>query len=398
MERRAEAAQLAAAVAAALRLELAIERPGAERAAGHALPVDRVEAAERVAEDGEPLGHARETLVATPAIRREAVQGDRRGRLGVADRVVENRRVEAPRELEERLVGAARMVAEPADQRHHPAVAFDRKQHAEAGARRRRVDHETAPVGVVTRGVLVAAARVADVDAQLGLLGSRPTGAREPLRHARSPPARVDDEVGGEGLLLAAVAAPAHPDAGDVTALVDHHVAGVAVVEDADAVERGDAPAHVPVEKRPALAEHLAAARKARLPVAEVEPARVGRHVDARRPAAHELVADAGKVRGEDALALLEEHVHVTRLRNAFPRRARHGFAVALDDGHRLEVIRQHAGGEQAREAAADDDGTSAAEAARRAAPTVLRHGVTNAEPGPPSAIARWWRRRRAFA
>ena len=61
-------------------------------------------------------------------------------------------------------------------------------------------------------------------------------------------------------------------------------------------------------------------------------------------PAAHQLVAEAGKVVGEDALPLLQQHVDVPRLRHALARLGAAGKAVALDERHLREVVREDAG------------------------------------------------------
>ena len=91
-----------------------------------------------------------------------------------------------------------------------------------------------------------------------------------------------------------------------------------------------------------------------------MEPARVAGHVDAEGALAHELVADAGEVVGDDALALLEQDVDVTRLRNALSRRGAVREAIALDEQHDVEVVGQDPGREKPGEASADHDCTAA--------------------------------------
>ena len=69
--------------------EVVAQRECLQRGDGHALPVDRVEAADRVADDEEAVREASHPLVAAPDVRLESVRRRAVDRLGGADRVVE---------------------------------------------------------------------------------------------------------------------------------------------------------------------------------------------------------------------------------------------------------------------------------------------------------------------
>src|SRR4029453_2762915 len=151
--------------------------------------------------------------------------------------------VEAPGELQELAIAAARMVAEPPDERDHPAPALDRKEHPEARPRRRRVDHEAEPVAGPL-GAAIEAARVADIDPDLGLPWCGDADLLEPLRHARATPTGVDEEIRGQlARVLHAVSRQA--DAAD-PALVNQQAGDAAPVQHADVRKPGDAGAAPP--------------------------------------------------------------------------------------------------------------------------------------------------------
>ena len=79
--------------------------------------------------------------------------------------------------------------------------------------------------------------------------------------------------------------------------------------------------------------------------------------VDHLGPCRHQFVADARKELLDRQPAAREQNMQMTGLRQALARHRRLGKAVALDQRHALEMIRQHAAGEQPGDAAADDDG-----------------------------------------
>ena len=109
-------------------LEMAAQRERLQRGHAHALPVDRVEAAHRVAHHEQPVREAAQSLVAVPDAGREA-EGDRVvERLGVADGLVDVGEPQRPGEVEEAVGVGRRVVAQDAGQRHHPPVAFQRLQ------------------------------------------------------------------------------------------------------------------------------------------------------------------------------------------------------------------------------------------------------------------------------
>jgi hypothetical protein len=62
-----------------------------------------------------------------------------------------------------------------------------------------------------------------------------------------------------------------------------------------------------------------------------------------------------------DLPAAQEEDVIVVRLRCAAPRHRCLGQVIPIDDGDAVEEAKEHAGGEQSRDAAADHDRVAAA-------------------------------------
>jgi hypothetical protein len=101
----------------------------------------------------------------------------------------------------------------------------------------------------------------------------------------------------------------------------------VAIVEHADAVKRGNALENPPFEEAAALAEKIHFASKAGIPGAEVEPPQIAAHVDKISSARDKIRQQFGKVVIDDAFALLQKHVHVPYLRQAFAEAGPHGEA-----------------------------------------------------------------------
>ena len=140
----------------------------------------------------------------------------------------------------------------------------------------------------------------------------------------------------------------------------------VALVEHADAAKRCDALANLPFEEAAALAEEVHSTLKASLPVAEVEPAQIATHVDKMGSALDELRQQLGKVVRDDAFALLQKHVHVPHLGEAFAELGPVGEAVAFDERYRAEMFGQGASRKQPCDASTDDDRSPALKAAAR--------------------------------
>ena len=340
-----------------------VERARADRARRHALAVDRVEAAERVADHREPVRQRRELLVVAAEVGGKLVQRDRRQRLGVADRVVEIGDGEARgRTRGSPRSSSRRMVAEPADERHHPAVVLDRHEDAEPRAGRPRIDEERRAsrrarpargdrTGSRSRRRPAPRSRAAPAtptaSSQRGCASRARSRRRRDRPPARSRPPRPPSR-GGRRERARRVEHAGRSTLGPVPA--------------ARRRQRRDAPAHLPFEEAPALRRAFDAAREARLPVAEVEPARVARHVDAEwRPRARARRQMPGKSRrgcARPASAARGRGAPAARP-SAHP--APSGKAVALDEQRpRRSGRARTAGRDQARQASADDDRAAA--------------------------------------
>jgi hypothetical protein len=94
----------------------------------HALPVDRVEAADRVPDDQKPGGELAQPLVAPPQAGREPVGADLGERFGVADRGEDVRWGHGAGEGEEPVFVGRRVVAGVSGQRQDPAVCLLQEQ------------------------------------------------------------------------------------------------------------------------------------------------------------------------------------------------------------------------------------------------------------------------------
>src|SRR5918998_4616272 len=105
---------------------------GLDRAHRHALAVDRVEAADRVAQGDQPGGEAPEPVVAPPQAAGEGVGRDAGEGLEAAERLVDVGHGQRPREGEEGVVVARHRLVEEADQRREPPAALDREEGAVA--------------------------------------------------------------------------------------------------------------------------------------------------------------------------------------------------------------------------------------------------------------------------
>src|SRR5207247_473152 len=101
-----------------------------DRGGRHALSIDRIEGAHRVADGEEAVEALRPALVVPEAVRHGAVRVDGGDRLGELDRVRDDRGAEpGERGAEPRLV-ARRVVAGDAGDGHDPAPALDREEDA----------------------------------------------------------------------------------------------------------------------------------------------------------------------------------------------------------------------------------------------------------------------------
>jgi hypothetical protein len=102
----------------------------ASSAQGHALAIERIQAAEAVAEVRQPRRKRRQALEASPHLVRVADQVHRTVGFSTADCIKEVGLVEAGRELEKVcVVAGTRVVPAQPHQRHDPAIPLDREHH-----------------------------------------------------------------------------------------------------------------------------------------------------------------------------------------------------------------------------------------------------------------------------
>ena len=121
-----------------------------------------------------------------------------RQRLGVLDHLVNIGTRQRPREFEIAGGIGGRVVAEPAAERHDPAVPLHRQHETNPliVGRPRRDDRAHVAIEVA-RHTLEDPRRVAEVHMHFLDLGLAVAELVEPLRRPRSAPAGIDDEVGG---------------------------------------------------------------------------------------------------------------------------------------------------------------------------------------------------------
>jgi len=144
--------------------EQAPQGGGSEGCGRHALPVDGVERAGRVAEDDQPLGPIAQPLVVSLDVLGGAREPDGRERLELPDGLVDHGAPQRSRVFEEaRLVGR-RLITSASDEREKGAPVLDREHGGPASERWRGGLDERAPKPVgQRRRAPIEPARVADV-------------------------------------------------------------------------------------------------------------------------------------------------------------------------------------------------------------------------------------------
>jgi hypothetical protein len=128
----------------------------------------------------------------------------------------------------------------------------------------------------------------------------------------------------------------------------------------ANVTDNREAAANDPIEKRTAAGERLDLGTKASAPSGRGQPGDVAPGIEDLRARLDQFVANSRKELRDRVPAAGEQDVQMTLLRESFSRERRLWKAVTLDDRHAIEVVRQHATGEQPGYAAADDDGMRA--------------------------------------
>ncbi len=202
-----------------------------DRAHRHALPVDRIEAADTVAEDDHAPREGAQRLVALSLAAGEPVMDDLRQRLGRTDGVMDRGAAQGARKGQQRIEILRRGLVAIAERGQEPSTAFNGN---EAGASSSRTAGHEQQAGLRSAGwPPKQTGRVGDSDRErLGLRSGKAQLCHPPWRG--TPPARaIDDEIGGDILASPRVA-------GDACAKTGHGVAIGAKSLDSRAVAHAD--------------------------------------------------------------------------------------------------------------------------------------------------------------
>jgi hypothetical protein len=245
------------------------------------------------------------------------------------------------------------VVADHARQRQHPPAVLDPAERATAGVLGCRAVEAREVTAEVTGAPPVVARGVAEVHADPLLGWSREPERGEPVRGSGPATGRVDHEVGGHGLLRAAVGTAEQAGAGHAPACGDE-TGDIGGRREGHPVQRGDATPDVVLEQRAAGADDEQPTRAGAQSVAiEVHP-RVAEHVTGRCPAGAQRRGQPREELLEHVLAARQQCVDVARLSHTPPggRFLRDG--VAVDDRDGRERLGQDARGQQPRDATAE--------------------------------------------
>ena len=318
-----------------------------QRGHRHALPVDRVERADRIAGDYQPGREPAQPVVPPPQVGREPVRADVVERAGGGDRGEHVQRGNAAREGQESVRVRRRVMTGIPGQGQDPAVVFLGEQGQ--GGRPGGLGADQDQLGLAQRagGQPQVTAGVLDVDPDL-LLGRRVVAH---LRQPRwSPPAaagRISDQVGCYFFFPAA--GRPHPDAGDpVPGRRGDQPGHRAPVRDRDVVQGPDPAADLAFEIWPAgqVARVAAVTVQAQqmTPDREQQLPGTGEH---RHPSDRQVGQQSREQLLQDLRAARQQHVRMPALRNPLPVCRALRQQVAVDNRHPLVGIRQHPGRQQ---------------------------------------------------
>jgi hypothetical protein len=95
---------------------------------GHPLSIDRIEGAQRISHDQQPLGNTGQALIVPPAVGRKFMQRDRRERCGLLESRMQIGLGQAARKVQKSGVVTRRMIRMPSRQRRDPAIPFNREK------------------------------------------------------------------------------------------------------------------------------------------------------------------------------------------------------------------------------------------------------------------------------
>ncbi len=226
------------------------------RSDAHALAVDRIEAADGVAEGEETARERGETVEMPPAAGFEAVTGDAAERLGVLDGVVDRGGPYVLRVEEESVPVIGRLFVVAATESEEPAVAFHGQQESAATvAGRIGNGDDRFPIGWGIGRDVEGSGGVADVDADRGLGWRRlPDG----LKHGEGEEAvagGIDDEIRGKDFGFAVTVLAA--DTGDRGAVgSDDELDSTTTIAKRNIAMLGDLFSHRPFDERAGHAVH----------------------------------------------------------------------------------------------------------------------------------------------
>ncbi len=329
----------------------------------HAQCVDRIRAAERVAEDQQPGREAADSVVASAKARRELVGDDAVARLGAADRGENIGRRDGLDEVEEALGVGRWVVSVIPDQCQDPPAVLLRQQHETGGPARLGADGDENLAAECVRRQPQVLAGVAQPDREP--IFRRPVVAtrRQPGRRPAAAPGRVDDEVRVEGdiCIPGGPALDLHP--GDAVPRRRHGQSeSLALVDDVNRWERADTCTQVTLQVGPAELVD----QRLRGPGPQAEEVTPGREAKL-RPFAHhrrtpdlQVVEQRRKQFPDHPRARGHEVVCVPALRYPTPGFGHVGQRVAFHDRDPLVRIGHDSGREQPGNACAEHHGVVA--------------------------------------
>jgi hypothetical protein len=318
---------------------------------GHALAVDRVEAAYRVAEEHPPERVAPQPFDVTALIGGEAVRHRLADCFLVGDEVGDDGRVELSGVCKRRAVVGGGSVAIQPCHRQDPALALDRQQHGEA-LRLGRADHRGClPVPFRRASSPEHSAHVAGVDLDDRRWWRRIAPRGQPVDGAGVAPGGVDDEIRGDVLALAEL----HCD--DPIGLgVDREPADVHASADVDVGQRDDPASNGPLQERTGHGRTDKTRGRPALSSAGLVPQEVAAQVDLYRAGGAELGSEAGEPIVQKPSAGGEQQVRMSTLRNQPPRTRVIFETVAVENDDACETIGKHTRGAEAGDAGSDHD------------------------------------------
>ncbi len=336
------------------------QQQGALRGDRQAVPVDRVERGERVAEDGEVLGPRRHPLVEVPAVDGGAGEGHVGQRLGLFEQVADQRVPQVlTGEADEVVVLLGRPAAARAAQGDDPPALLDGQQEARAAGPAvppvgLDVDDREAVAGRGGGEIQAAGVRQARVDLASLCRGQAEGG--QPVGGLGAAARGVDDQVRVEGPLGAVVGPDPYARDRGVRAGQAHRLRAL---DDLDPLVGQDPRADRRVQQVPAGQDHVVGLGPAPEPASCAQGDDVRRDRPPVRPGLPERPGDPGQQVLHGPRPARPEHVGVPCLRQSLAGSGSGGQRVALHDDDPVGDIGQRACREHAAVGSPQDDGGS---------------------------------------